>query len=598
MLITLDFETYYDKDCNLRKLTTTEYVAYPSFKVWGVGIKINNKKTRWYGEKKAALALEKINWANVSLVCHNTRFDAYILSQIFGHRPRYYYDTMSMSRAVFQDESASLAELSIRLFPEDLSLRKGEDLIQAKGIETLDKEMDTIIGDYCIQDVELTKLCFDELMLNFPISERDLIHITIRMFVEPILKVDTIKLKKHRTKEKNKANRLIKNSGIERKILASNLKFTKLLKEMAIIVPTKISPRTGKEIPALGVNDPGFQQMVRTYPEHEKLWKARQATKSRIEETRATRILNATHPNGTIGVPLTYYAAHTGRFGGSDKLNMQNMPRGSVLRTCLIAPKSHYIYVADLSNIEARMLAWISGQTDLLKQFELGEDIYSNFASRIYNETINEKEHPEKRFVGKTAILGLGYGMGARKFESTLKIKNIILEPGEAQKIVATYRTSYSNIVNYWKLAESLLNSCVNLNAMGNRAGPIYVGYKSLVLPNNLSLRYKDLHYSRKEGWRYLKRKNWINIYGGSITENIVQALSRIIITDAMLEIERKFPEYRIVLTVHDEIVIIAKDNKPDTVLKNIINTMCQSPDWCENLPLAAKGGYSESYSK
>ena len=598
MLVTLDFETYYDKDCNLRKLTTTEYVAYPSFKVWGVGIKINNKKTRWYGEKKAALALEKINWANVSLVCHNTRFDAYILSQIFGHRPRYYYDTMSMSRAVFQDESASLAELSIRLFPKDSSLRKGEDLIQAKGIETLDKEMDTIIGDYCIQDVELTKLCFDELILNFPTSERDLIHITIRMFVEPILKVDVIKLKKHRTKEKNKANRLIKNSGIEREVLASNLKFTKLLKEMAIIVPTKISPRTGKEIPALGVNDPGFQQMVHTYPEHEKLWKARQATKSRIEETRATRILNATHPNGTIGVPLTYYAAHTGRFGGSDKLNMQNMPRGSVLRTCLIAPKSHYIYVADLSNIEARMLAWISGQTDLLKQFELGEDIYSNFASRIYNETINEKEHPEKRFVGKTAILGLGYGMGARKFESTLKIKNIILEPGEAQKIVATYRTSYSNIVNYWKLAESLLNSCVNLNAMGNRAGPIYVGYKSLVLPNNLSLRYKDLHYSRKEGWRYLKRKNWINIYGGSITENIVQALSRIIITDAMLEIERKFPEYRIVLTVHDEIVIIAKDNKPDTVLKNIINTMCQSPDWCENLPLAAKGGYSESYSK
>ena len=598
MLVTLDFETYYDKDCNLRKLTTTEYVAYPSFKVWGVGIKINNKKTKWYGEKKAALALEKIKWQDVSLVCHNTRFDAYILSQIFGHRPRYYYDTMSMSRAVFPDESASLAELSIRLFPEDPSLRKGEDLVQAKGIETLDKEMDTIIGNYCIQDVELTKLCFDELMLNFPISERDLINMTIRMFVEPTLKVDTIKLKKHRTKEKNKANRLIKNSGIERETLASNLQFTKLLKEMDVVVPTKISPRTGKEIPALGVNDPGYQQMVRTYPEHKKLWKARQATKSRIEETRATRILNATHPNGTISVPLTYYAAHTGRFGGSDKLNMQNMPRGSVLRECLIAPESHYIYVADLSNIEARMLAWLSGQIDLLKQFELGEDIYSNFASRIYNETVNKNEHPERRFVGKTAILGLGFGMGARKFESTLKSKNITLEPGEAQKVVATYRASYPHIVNYWKVAESLLNSCMSSTAMGNRSGPIYVGYKRLVLPNTLSIRYKDLHFSQKEGWRYRKRKNWVNIYGGSITENIVQALSRIIITDAMLEIERKFPEYRIVLTVHDEIVVIAKDNEPGTVLNNIIDTMCQSPEWCESLPLAAEGGYAQSYSK
>lgn len=596
--MTLDFETYYDKDCNLRKLTTTEYVAYPSFKVWGVGIKINNKKTRWYGEKEAALALEKIKWEDVSLVCHNTRFDAYILSQIFGHRPRYYYDTMSMSRAVFPDESASLAELSIRLFPEDPSLRKGEDLVQAKGIETLDEGMDTIIGNYCIQDVELTKLCFNELMLNFPISERDLINITIRMFVEPILKVDTIKLKKHRTKEKNKANRLIKNSGIERETLASNLKFTKLLKEIDVVVPTKISPRTGKEIPALGVNDPGYQQMIRTYPEHKKLWKARQATKSRIEETRATRILNATHPDGTISVPLTYYAAHTGRFGGSDKLNMQNMPRGSVLRECLIAPESHYIYVADLSNIEARMLAWLSGQIDLLKQFELGEDIYSNFASRIYNETVNKNEHPERRFVGKTAILGLGFGMGAKKFESTLKIKNITLEPGEAQKVVATYRASYPHIVNYWKVAESLLNSCMSSTAMGNRSGPIYVGYKRLVLPNNLAIRYKDLHFSQKEGWRYRKRKNWVNIYGGSITENIVQALSRIIITDAMLEIERKFPEYRIVLTVHDEIVVVAKDKKPTTILNNIIDIMCQPPEWCESLPLAAEGGYAQSYSK
>lgn len=596
--ITLDFETYYDKDCSLRKLTTCEYVKHPKFKVWGVGIKVNNEPTRWYSEKDTNRAIQKIDWTKSSLIAHNTKFDGYILRQIYGCTPAYYYDTMAMSRARFPDESASLASLSERLFPEDPSLRKGEELVNAKGIETLDAELDQTIGEYCIQDVELTRLAWDELVLNFPVAERDLINITCRMFIEPTLQVDIDALTEYRDDQIAHAEELIKESGIERSVLASNQQFTELLEDLNIIVPTKRSPSTGKTIPALGINDPGYQQMVASYPDYAKVFRARKAVKSRIAETRATRFLNATHLDRTISVPLSYYAAHTGRFGGNDKLNMQNMPRDSVLRKSLLAPEGHYVYVADLSNIEARMLAWVSGQTDLLTQFAQGEDIYSNFASKIYNQEINKKDHPKERFVGKTAILGLGYGMGADKFEMTLKANKISLESGQAKDIVMTYRNTYAQIRDYWRLCEQALHSSLNTASIGNRFGPLFIGPQSLYLPNQLALQYKDLIFTPQQGFQYKRGKRTVYAYGGSITENIVQALARIIITDAMLRIEKKYPDYRIVLTVHDEIIIVADDNNPKEKMDNIIKEMCIAPDWCPDIPLEAEGGYAENYSK
>ena len=155
------------------------------------------------------------------------------------------------------------------------------------------------------------------------------------------------------------------------------------------------------------------------YPQFQHVWDARKAVKSRIAETRAQRFIDATHDDGTISVPLRYYAAHTGRFGGTEKINMQNMPRNSELRKALCAPPGHLVFVADLSNIEARMLAWLADEDDLLAQFAAGDDIYSNLATEIYGRPINKHDDPTERFVGKTAVLGLGYGMGANKFRAT-----------------------------------------------------------------------------------------------------------------------------------------------------------------------------------
>ena len=210
--------------------------------------------------------------------------------------------------------------------------------------------------------------------------------------------------------------------------------------------------------------------------------------------------MDAADDNGYIPAPLRYYAAHTGRFGGTEKLNMQNLPRGGELRKCLIAPEGHLIYVADLSNIEARMLAWLAGEANLLQQFRNGDDIYSNFASVIYNKPIDKTENPTERLVGKTAILGLGYGMGHEKFKATLKSgamgPAMDFDIEESRRIVNTYRNTYGGIKNLWYKLEDFLKLSMHKDNEGMTYGPLTIGHNSIILPNNMSLTYNNLRSS------------------------------------------------------------------------------------------------------
>ena len=129
--IYLDFETYYDVQVTLSKMSTVQYINHPDFKVWGVGIKVEDNETEWYSEDETPSVLEQIDWANTAVVCHNTLFDAYILTQYFGYRPAFYYDTAAMSRGLYPNLAARLKDCVGREFPSDLSKRKGEELVNA-----------------------------------------------------------------------------------------------------------------------------------------------------------------------------------------------------------------------------------------------------------------------------------------------------------------------------------------------------------------------------------------------------------------------------------------------------------------------------------
>ena len=597
-LITLDFETYYDVRLSLSKMSTVQYVQDDEFKVWGVGVKFNDEDTVWIPEDEVKEFLEQIDWDNAALVCHNTLFDAYILTQVFGVYAKYYYDTAAMSRGLFPNESAALKNVCTRLYPDNPSMRKGEELVNAKGIRDLDPQLDEQIGGYCIQDVDLTYAIFNKMRHEFPQSEFDLMDLTIRMFVEPKLTLDRALLYTYKDQIAAETAQKIEASGTTREILASQQKFANFLEELDITVPTKRSPTTGKMIPAFGKKDSAYIQMCNMYPQYKHVWDAREAVKSRLEETRAERLLQSVNPDGSFSVPLRYYAAHTGRFGGSEKINLQNLPRESQLRNAITCKDPELLYIADLSNIEARMLAWLSGQEDLLNAFARGEDVYCQFASQIYNRPITKDDKLE-RYVGKTAILGLGYGMGAEKFQYTLASgsPSVDVNIETARSIVQQYRGTYYNIPRLWSVCKQLLFSMMDRNQLGNIYGPLSVSNNAIKLPNAMFLKYPSLQYINGEFLYKGRNDSMIRTHGPRVCENIIQALARIVITDQILAVHNT-SGLDVVLTVHDEIISLASKENPNETLDQILAIMKKPPDWCPDLPLDAEGHFGKVYSK
>ena len=595
--IYLDFETYYDVQLSLTKMSTVQYVNHPDFKVWGVGIKVDESETEWYNEEETPEILSQIDWNDCSLICHNTLFDAYILTQYFGHKPAFYYDTASMSRGLYPNMSARLKDCATRQFPNDVSMRKGDELVNAKGVRDLDPDLDAQIGSYCIQDVDLTYALFKAYLVNYPESELQLIDLTVRMFVEPKLILDRGLLIAYKEDIKVKTAALIEASATTREVLASQVKFKNHLENIGIVVPTKTSPATGQKIPAFGKNDSAYVQMCQAYPEYNHIWQGREAVKSRVEETRAERFLEATNPDGTFSVPLRYYAAHTGRFGGSDKLNLQNLPRGSKLRTAIMAPEGQKLFISDLSNIEARMLAWMAKEHELVEAFATGRDVYCEFASQIYGRTITKADKLE-RYVGKTAILGLGYGMGHQRFKDTLKMgsPSVDITVGTAMVIVNQYRGMYPNIPKLWSGMKDSLFQMLNPKSIGLKYGPLQIGARALELPNGMALSYPNLMYDNGE-FIYKTQRETIRTHGPRVTENVIQALARIVITDQILDIQ-SMPQVDIVMQIHDEIVAIGSESDSDKTMEQIIGIMRTPPSWCSDLPLDAEGGVSQVYDK
>ena len=598
-LITLDFETYFDIRLSLGKMSTVQYVQDPEFKVWGLGIKLNDEPIQWVPGDECTEFIQNVQWDDASVLCHNALFDAYILTQVYDVHPKYYYDTAAMSRGLYPNESAALKNVCIRLFPDDSSMRKGEELITAKGLADLPPEIEKNIAKYCIQDVNLTYTIYNEMLPAFPKSELDLIDLTVKMFVEPKLTIDRELLIEHKEQIIKETKTKIEDSGTTREILASQPKFAKFIEALGITVPLKRSPRTKKMIPAFGKHDSAYIQMCNLYPQYKNLWAGREAVKSRIEETRADRMLNSINADGSFSVPLRYYAAHTGRFGGSEKINLQNLPRESKLRDCITATSGHLLYVSDLSNIEARMLAWLAREEDLLAQFAMGVDVYCEFASTIYGKTVLRTDKLE-RYIGKTAILGLGYGMGAEKFQYTLKTgtPSIDVSIEVARAIVSQYRGTYPNIPGLWRIGKQLLFGMMDRTQTGNTYGPLIIASNALQLPNGMFLKYPNLRYINGEFLYFSGRfKGPIRTHGPRLVENIIQALARIVITDQILDIQN-LKDLDVVLTVHDEVVCQGLDDKPDETLASIISIMKKAPIWCKELPLNAEGNYSKLYAK
>lgn len=601
-IITIDFETYYDRQFSLSKITTEEYVRSPEFEVIGVAVKENDEKTTWFTGDFAGVSrfLGTFNWDDAAVLAHNSMFDAAILTWIYGIKPKAWLDTLSMARALHGSEVGnSLAKL-VQYY--ELG-QKGTEVVDALGMrrEAFGKAQLDAYGGYCINDVELTYALFKKLAPSFNLSELQLISLTIKMFSEPVLELDRKMLLEHLEGVKQRKADLLVGAGVEtRDDLMSNPKFAEMLRSLGVEPPTKISLTTGKETLALAKSDEEFKALAE-HPDDrvQALVAARLGNKSTLEETRTERFLGIAS-RGKMPVPLQYYAAHTGRWGGADKLNLQNLPaRGAnagKLKNAIRAPKGYVLIDSDSSQIEARMLAWLSGQDDLVEAFRKGEDVYKIMASAIYAKDESEITK-EERFVGKTTILGAGYGMGAKKFGAQLKTFGMEIAEGEAIRIINVYRQTYPSITGLWTQGKHTVEAMAkNQNTpFGNGCVEVH-GDLGILLPNGLYQRYPNLRKIKAaDGDQYVydSRRGAVKIYGGKLVENICQALARCIIGEQMLKIAKK---YRPVLTVHDAVACIAPEGEVEEAVAYVEQCMRWTPDWAAGLPVNCEAGYGKTY--
>lgn len=617
-LITLDFETYYAQDFSLTKLTTEEYIKDKRFEVIGVGIKVNEGVTQWFSGShiETQKYLSTFPWKDSALLCHNTMFDGAILAWRFGIKPQLYLDTLCMGRATNGvDVGGSLAYLSERY---GLG-KKGTEVVEAKGknITGFSNSELAQYGEYCKNDVELTFKLFQVLSSEFPQDELSLIDMTLRMFINPVLYVDDALLNERLQELQDEKLQLLGSLKVKlqceseeevRKKLASNKQFAGVLEEFGVEVPMKESKTTGKLTYALAKNDTGFIALT----EHEdpfiqQLAAVRLGTKSTIEESRIERFIDVGSRNkGRLPIPLKYYGAHTGRWAGSDKVNFQNLPsrdkKKKALKQAVVAPEGYSIINCDSSQIEARVLAWLSGQTELVKDFANGSDVYSVFASKIYEREITKKD-PVERFVGKTCILGLGYGTGALKLQHTLKTSppGADLEVEKCEQIVKLYRETNDKIVKLWRDCDDALKAMADWQkdkkpfALGKHKC-LWVHEDGIKLPNGLFIRYPELQLNTNEsksGYQYKSRRGPVSLWGGSVVENVVQALARIIVGQQMLKLTER---YNVVLTVHDAAVCVVPEDEVNEACAWIVEVMSETPDWAKGLPVACEAHFGANY--
>ena len=648
-ILVIDFETRWDsKGYTLSKLTTEEYIRDPRFKAFGACIKYLDEDgpATWVRGAELERWFATIDWSETAVLAHNAQFDVSILEWRYDCHPAFIFDTLSMARALRGVEVGnSLAKLA-----EDFELPpKGRAVHSTDGVEELTWDMEMELADYCKHDVFLCEEIFNRLIQGYPASELRLINMTLQMYTRPRLVLDKALLTQAIDEERTAREELLARLGVDDATLSSNPKFADLLASLGCKIPYKQSKTTGKQTLALAKNDALFQALLT----HERedialLCEARLRVKSTTERTRAQRFLDIAD-RGTLPVPLSYYGAVTGRWTASkgSAINMQNLKRASeekrsLLREAIMAPDGCVVVAGDLSQIEPRVLGWLSDYEDLLNIFRSGEDAYSQFGAQMFNiPGMTKKTHPDLRQSAKSALLGCGYGLGWASFASqlmtgflgappvrydvafakklgvtkeyiekfvswednvkklediphTCSTKELLIHAAASKKIIDIYRATAYPVVSFWEMCTSLLSRClyegeeIEYKCLTFRKGEIE-------LPNGMKLLYPDLRVEKDEKGRpqFVYGENATKLYAGKITNNVTQALARIVMTDGMRRVNKRYP---IVGTVHDELWTIVPESEADEAKDWVLSQMTMEPSYMPGIPLNADVGYHQRY--
>jgi DNA polymerase len=643
-ILTIDFETRWDsKGYTLSKMTTEEYIRDKSFKAFGACVHRygSDDPIEWVRGADLREFFSGIDWGRTAVLAHNAQFDISILEWNYKCHPCFIFDTLSMARALRGVEVGnSLAKLA-----NDFSLpEKGQAVHSTDGLVELSEDIERALAAYCSHDVFLCEAIFARLIKDYPSKELRLIDMTLKMYTRACLELDSGMLVKALTEEGEKREGLLQRLGVEEAELASNPKFAALLGALGVDAPTKVSKTTGKKTLALAKNDALFQALLNGEREDVTLLcEARLRVKSTTERTRAQRFLDISN-RGALPVPLSYYGAKSGRWTAAkgSAINMQNLKRGSFLRKAIMAPEGYQLVVGDLSQIEPRVLAWLSDYQEMLDIFKAGGDPYAAFGAQMFNiPGLSKESHPDLRQSAKSALLGCGYGLGWASFASQLLTgflgappvrydkafakklgvdseyaerfldwddnlvrleaiphtcteKELLTHCLAAKKIIDIYRSTAHPVVTFWDMLGSLIETSL---AGGKEFVYKCITFKKgeIVLPNGMSLLYPDLRKQKDSNGR----SQWVygpdatKLYAGKITNNVVQGTARIVMTDGMLRTAKK---YFVAGTVHDEQIVVVPDSEVDDAKTWVLAQMTMEPKYMPGIPLAADGGAHRRY--
>lgn len=614
-LITLDMETYYDKEYSLSKMTMQEYILDPRFEVIGVSVKRRGHPAQWYSGTMQDTYdfLSEVDWDKTMMLCQNTMFDAAILAWHFNLHPKMLADTLCMSRALYpHQKSHSLAAQAKRHNKKE----KGTEVLNAIGKRRLDFTAEELAkyGIYCDGDCEITEaLAVEEYFPRMPVKELLLIDHTLRAYTKPALALDKFGLQEHLDMvQQDKANQLEevremldpKATDEDLKyMLASSAKFAQVLQGFGIEPPMKVSPITGKSTYAFAKTDAAFKALEEhDDPRVQVLVAARLGEKSTIEETRTKRLLTCAELAPTVPIALRYYGAWTGRWSADSAgaTNFQNMPRTSDIKRNIIAPEGYLIVGADLSNIELRLGLWLAGQWDKVDLIRNGLDLYKDLASKT-NGVRYEDVPKDMRQTYKVVNLSAIYQTGGGRLKETLRImakQTVTLEA--ATDMIGAYRRDNPKVVAAWE------DCRIALVAIANGDPVVPALFRGLVtwdwkvqgwlLPSGLHLQLPGLRTEMNEEGKpqfvFDGAHGPEKTYGGKLFQGLTQAIARCIISEGWLRIQKKHP---IALSVHDSLYWLAKEAEAQQSLDWGIEQMTTPMDWCDTLPLGAEGGIGKT---
>ena len=640
----------YGGDYTLSKMSTEAYVRDPRFEMILVGLKVNDAPAFWLLRDRFEHFIEhEVDWGDTAVIAHHAHFDGLILSHHFNRRPKMWIDTLSMARVVDGPKAGnSLEELCER---HGIG-RKGDYVRFAKGKRLADFSVSELneYGRYCMNDCEKEYLLAQEFLPQIPEKELRLIDLTVRMFTEPALRGNVDKLRDAVAAERLRKEGLIDRLGIDKGVFSSNDKFAALLRSLGVEPPMKVSHTTGEQIPAFARTDPGMQELLESEDEVIRfLAETRLAVKSTIVETRAERYQHMAE-RGPMCVYLAFAKAHTLRWAGGDGSNWQNLsnknanrPEMAVLKQSIEAPPGHMIVPADSGQGEARTLAWLANHHELVRAFAEGRDVYSEFASTVYGRKVDRKNVAEDHIpgqVGKVSILGLGFGMGwyklalellkgmlgnppiqftmkdietlginadaflgnpklvarVNEMPSRLELNDRLIHSIVAWHLVHHYRGANPAVVAFWNLMDRVINAMITGEEIVFGAhGVLRTGHECIHLPTGLALKYRGIARDEHGQATYFNGRKRTKIYGGLLTENIVQCLHRCAVAEQMLEIGEVL---KVALMTHDEVVAVVPEEVAPQALQFMVQTMAKAPEWARGLPLIGEGGYGQTYAE